>query len=51
MNFFKIQIPIEIPKDFTATDVDPEHRVAYWREDVGKFLHLSMQFFFSNFTQ
>ncbi|XP_023313615.1 phenoloxidase subunit 1-like [Trichogramma pretiosum] len=27
--------PIEIPLDYTATDVDPEHRVAYWREDVG----------------
>ncbi|XP_023245052.1 phenoloxidase subunit 1-like [Copidosoma floridanum] len=30
---------IEIPLDFTATDVDPEHRVAYWREDVGINLH------------
>ncbi|KAL7300486.1 hypothetical protein TKK_0006488 [Trichogramma kaykai] len=31
--------PIEIPLDYTATDADPEHRVAYWREDVGVNLH------------
>ncbi|KAJ8679161.1 hypothetical protein QAD02_014948 [Eretmocerus hayati] len=33
------RVPIEIPLDWTATDVDPEHRVAYWREDVGVNLH------------
>ena len=32
-------MPIEIPLDFTATDADAEHRVAYWREDVGINLH------------
>ncbi|KAJ8679160.1 hypothetical protein QAD02_014947 [Eretmocerus hayati] len=31
--------PIEIPLDWTATDVDPEHKVAYWREDIGVNLH------------
>ncbi|XP_011494200.1 PREDICTED: phenoloxidase 2-like [Ceratosolen solmsi marchali] len=33
------RIPIEIPLDYTATDADPEHRVAYWREDIGINLH------------
>ncbi|XP_031783456.1 phenoloxidase 1 [Nasonia vitripennis] len=33
------RMPIEIPLNYTATDVDPEHRVAYWREDVGINLH------------
>ncbi|OXU22253.1 hypothetical protein TSAR_002571 [Trichomalopsis sarcophagae] len=33
------RLPIEIPLDYTATDADPEHRVAYWREDVGINLH------------
>ncbi|XP_058804269.1 uncharacterized protein LOC131671673 [Phymastichus coffea] len=31
--------PIEIPLNWTATDIDPEHRVAYFREDVGINLH------------
>ncbi|KAG8238333.1 hypothetical protein J437_LFUL018618 [Ladona fulva] len=31
--------PIEIPRDYTASDLDPEHRVAYFREDVGINLH------------
>ncbi|XP_044259844.1 phenoloxidase 1-like [Tribolium madens] len=31
--------PIEIPQDFTASDLDEEHRVAYWREDIGLNLH------------
>ncbi|XP_011494439.1 PREDICTED: phenoloxidase subunit 1-like [Ceratosolen solmsi marchali] len=31
--------PIEIPLELTATDADPEHRVAYWREDIGINLH------------
>ncbi|KAF7994704.1 hypothetical protein HCN44_004176 [Aphidius gifuensis] len=30
---------IEIPRNYTATDVDLEHLVAYWREDVGINLH------------
>ncbi|GLH01682.1 Phenoloxidase subunit 1 [Gryllus bimaculatus] len=29
------RIPLEIPLDWTGTDLDPEHRVAYFREDVG----------------
>ncbi|XP_076646002.1 phenoloxidase 1-like [Halictus rubicundus] len=33
------RIPIEIPRDYTATDLDEEHRVAYWREDIGINLH------------
>ncbi|CAB0037937.1 unnamed protein product [Trichogramma brassicae] len=31
--------PIDIPVDYTGTDADPEHRIAYWREDVGINLH------------
>ncbi|XP_023012800.2 phenoloxidase 1 [Leptinotarsa decemlineata] len=31
--------PIEIPKDYTASDLDPEHRIAYFREDIGVNLH------------
>ncbi|KAJ8679167.1 hypothetical protein QAD02_014954 [Eretmocerus hayati] len=31
--------PIEIPLNYTATDADPEHKVAYWREDLGVNLH------------
>ncbi|XP_050510953.1 phenoloxidase 1-like [Diabrotica virgifera virgifera] len=31
--------PIEIVKDFTATDLEPEHRLAYFREDLGVNLH------------
>ncbi|KAL7300488.1 hypothetical protein TKK_0006490 [Trichogramma kaykai] len=27
--------PIDIPLEWTATNEDPEHRVAYWREDIG----------------
>ncbi|XP_076646001.1 phenoloxidase 1-like [Halictus rubicundus] len=33
------RIPIEIPRDFSASDLDEEHRVAYWREDIGINLH------------
>ncbi|XP_046834983.1 phenoloxidase 1-like [Vespa crabro] len=33
------RIPIEIPRDYTASDLDEEHRVAYWREDIGVNLH------------
>lgn len=31
--------PLEIPLDYTATDLEPEHRVAYFREDAGINLH------------
>lgn len=30
---------IIVPRDFTATDVEPEHRLAYFREDIGINLH------------
>ncbi|XP_065201957.1 phenoloxidase 1-like [Planococcus citri] len=30
---------IEIPRDFTASDSDVEHRLAYFREDIGINLH------------
>lgn len=33
------RIPIEIPLDYTASDLDEEHRVAYFREDIGINLH------------
>ncbi|XP_018311115.1 phenoloxidase 2 [Mycetomoellerius zeteki] len=33
------RVPIEIPRDYTASDLDEEHRVAYWREDIGINLH------------
>lgn len=28
-----------IPRDFTATEREPEQRLAYWREDIGLNLH------------
>jgi tyrosinase len=31
--------PIIIPTDFTASDLDPEHKLWYFREDVGINLH------------
>ncbi|KAG7303487.1 hypothetical protein JYU34_012011 [Plutella xylostella] len=31
--------PITIPRDYTATDLEEEHRLAYFREDVGINLH------------
>ncbi|KAJ8948073.1 hypothetical protein NQ318_008424 [Aromia moschata] len=31
--------PIEISKDYTASDLEPEHRLAYFREDMGINLH------------
>ncbi|XP_014276959.1 phenoloxidase 1 [Halyomorpha halys] len=31
--------PLEIPRDYTASDLEIEHRVAYFREDVGINLH------------
>nr|WGN96286.1 setae polypeptide [Ochrogaster lunifer] len=33
------RIPITIPRDYTATDLEEEHRLAYWREDIGVNLH------------
>ncbi|XP_026501330.1 phenoloxidase 1-like [Vanessa tameamea] len=33
------RIPIIIPRDYTATDLDIEHRLAYFREDIGINLH------------
>lgn len=33
------RMPLEIRKDFSATDLDEEHRVAYFREDIGINLH------------
>ncbi|KAL1459426.1 hypothetical protein WDU94_011408 [Cyamophila willieti] len=33
------RIPLEVPKDFSASDLDEEHRVAYFREDIGVNLH------------
>lgn len=33
------RMPIIIPRDYTASDLEPEHRVAYWREDLGLNLH------------
>lgn len=32
-------MPVIIPKDYTASDLDQEHRVAYFREDMGINLH------------
>lgn len=31
--------PIKIPRDYTASDLDPEHRLWYFREDIGVNLH------------
>ncbi|XP_060525566.1 phenoloxidase 1 [Cylas formicarius] len=33
------RMPIEIPKDYTASDLEEEHRLAYFREDLGINLH------------
>ncbi|KAJ8926016.1 hypothetical protein NQ315_009871 [Exocentrus adspersus] len=33
------RVPIEIPKDYTASDLEEEHRLAYFREDIGVNLH------------
>ncbi|KAF7284741.1 hypothetical protein GWI33_021611 [Rhynchophorus ferrugineus] len=33
------RMPIEIPKDFTASDLEEEHKLAYFREDIGLNLH------------
>ncbi|KAE8748082.1 Prophenoloxidase, partial [Frankliniella occidentalis] len=32
-------LPLEIPKEYTASDLEEEQRVAYFREDVGLNLH------------
>jgi hypothetical protein len=34
-----VQTPIEIPQDYTASNLELEHRVAYFREDLGINLH------------
>lgn len=34
-----LQTPIEIPKDYTASNLEEEHRLAYFREDIGINLH------------
>lgn len=34
-----MRMPIVIPKDFTASDLDEEHRLWYFREDIGVNLH------------
>lgn len=33
------RMPIIVPKDYTASDLDEEHRLWYFREDVGINLH------------
>lgn len=33
------RMPIEIPRDYTASDLEEEHRLAYFREDLGVNLH------------
>ncbi|KAL1131636.1 hypothetical protein AAG570_011249 [Ranatra chinensis] len=33
------RVPLVIPVDYTATDLELEHRIAYWREDLGINLH------------
>ncbi|XP_054279415.1 phenoloxidase 2-like [Macrosteles quadrilineatus] len=33
------RMPLVIPRDYTASDLDEEHRVAYFREDIGINLH------------
>lgn len=32
-------MPITIPQNYTASDSEPEQRVAYFREDIGINLH------------
>ncbi|XP_054277594.1 phenoloxidase 2-like isoform X2 [Macrosteles quadrilineatus] len=33
------RMPLIIPRDYTASDLEEEHRVAYFREDIGINLH------------
>jgi tyrosinase len=33
------RVPLKIPMDFTATEKEEEHRLAYFREDLGANLH------------
>lgn len=33
------RMPIVIPRDYTASDLEPEHRLWYFREDLGINLH------------
>lgn len=39
LNDITFQIKIEIPVDYTASNLDIEHRLAYFREDLGINLH------------
>ncbi|CAG9854814.1 unnamed protein product [Phyllotreta striolata] len=34
-----VRQPIEIPMDYTASNLEDEHRLAYFREDIGVNLH------------
>lgn len=38
-NTISVKIPIEIPHDYTASNLDAEHRISYFREDIGVNLH------------
>ncbi|CAG9825513.1 unnamed protein product [Phaedon cochleariae] len=38
-NLQQLRNPVEIPKDYTASDLEEEHRLAYFREDIGVNLH------------
>ncbi|KAJ8880364.1 hypothetical protein PR048_016833 [Dryococelus australis] len=33
------RVPVVIPQDYTASNLEPEHRIAYFREDPGLNLH------------
>lgn len=35
----EVRTPIAIKRDYTATDLDEEHRMAYFREDLGVNIH------------
>lgn len=40
-------VPLEIPLEYTASDLDEEHRVAYHREDVGlNLFHMHWHYFY-----
>ncbi|XP_050441246.1 phenoloxidase 1-like [Adelges cooleyi] len=34
-----IRVPVDIPQDYTASNLDFEHKMAYFREDIGVNLH------------
>ncbi|EDV36953.2 uncharacterized protein Dana_GF13216 [Drosophila ananassae] len=33
------RVPVAIPRDYTASDIEDEHRLAYFREDIGVNSH------------